>query len=177
VAGWRVKCIVRTVLKLAEAQGILVAPLDPQRSSHLDHPRFRPLTIPHNLVLEPLALQSQHAVFAGTPFVIPGLLNPASNPSDTSLSCRVIRLFSPSLSMLAVLLTPVAVLAGALGVWRLGADPGWTNPFFIANGLLSHWQAWFAVAIGVYGSGHSLHRWLANQVQVASNNNGRLFSN
>jgi hypothetical protein len=64
------------------------------------------------------------------------------------------------LSIFAVLLTPVAVLAGALGVWRLGADPGWTNQFFIANGLLSHWQTWFAVAIGVHKSSRSLHRWL-----------------
>ena len=60
---------------------------------------------------------------------------------------------NPTLSMLAVLLPPVAVLAGALGVWRLGVDPGWTNQFFIPNGLLSHWQGWFAVAIGAHTSG------------------------
>jgi len=62
--------------------------------------------------------------------------------------------------MLAALLAPMAVLAGALGCWRFGADPGWTNHFFIANGLLSHWQAWFAVAIGMHTCAHSLNRWL-----------------
>lgn len=65
--------------------------------------------------------------------------------------------------MIAALLMPVAVLAGTLGVWRLAADPGWTNPFFIANGLLSHWQAWFAVAIGVHTSSCSLSGWLKIQ--------------
>ena len=65
--------------------------------------------------------------------------------------------------MLAVLLTPAAVLAGALGFWRLGADPGWTNQFFIADGLLSHWQAWFAVAIGAHTSSRRLNRWLKIQ--------------
>jgi len=65
--------------------------------------------------------------------------------------------------MLVVLPAPVAVLAGALGCWRFGADPGWTNHFFIASGLLSHWQAWFAVAIGVHASSRGLNRWLAIQ--------------
>jgi hypothetical protein len=65
--------------------------------------------------------------------------------------------------MLTVLLTPIAALAGALAIWRLGVDPGWTNQFFIANGLLSHWQAWFLVAIGAHSSGRSLNRWLEIQ--------------
>jgi len=65
--------------------------------------------------------------------------------------------------VLVVLLAPIAVLAGVLGCWRFGADPGWTNHFFIANGLLSHWQAWFAVAIGVHATARSLSRWLEIQ--------------
>ena len=71
--------------------------------------------------------------------------------------------------MLAGLLAPVAVLAGALGVWRFGADPGWTNHFFITNGLLSHWQAWFAVAIGMHASSCSLNKWLARHVGATNN--------
>ena len=65
--------------------------------------------------------------------------------------------------MFAVLLTPVAVVAAAMGVWRLGADPGWTNQFFITDGLLSHWQAWFAVGIGAHTSGRGLNKWLEIQ--------------
>jgi hypothetical protein len=104
-----------------------------------------------------------------------GSRNPSCNLPRPSFrpSHSVTTLFSASLSMLAVLLTPVAVLTGALGVWRLGADPGWTNQFFIANGLLSHWQAWFAVAIGVHTSARSLNRWLEIQNSGARNVAGR----
>ena len=57
---------------------------------------------------------------------------------------------SVRLSLLAVswlALKLVAVLAAALGAWRLGADPGWTRQFFVTEGILSHYQLWFALAI------------------------------
>jgi len=72
-------------------------------------------------------------------------------------------LISRSLSMLAVMLTPLAILAGALGTWRLAADPGWTSHFFIAHGLLSHCQVWFTVAIAVRASSRGLNKWLDKQ--------------
>ena len=89
------------------------------------------------------------------------VLNPAWLPLRLSHRCEA--LISPSLSMLAVLLTPVSVLAGALAVWRLAADPGWTSQFFIASGLLSHSQVWFAVAICVRASSRGLNQWLEIQ--------------
>jgi len=67
------------------------------------------------------------------------------------------------LSMLAAMLTPLALLAGVLGAWRLAADPGWTNHFFIAHGLLSHCQVWFTVAIAVRASSRGLNKWLEKQ--------------
>jgi hypothetical protein len=76
------------------------------------------------------------------------------------LSRRDDALISRWLSMLAAMLTPLAVLAGALGVWRLAADPGWTSHFFIARGLLSHCQVWFTVAIAVRASSRGLNKWL-----------------
>lgn len=79
------------------------------------------------------------------------------------LSRRDDALISRSLSMLAVMLTPLALLAGALGVWRLAADPGWTSHFFIAHGLLSHCQVWFTVAIAVRASSRGLNNWLEKQ--------------
>jgi hypothetical protein len=79
------------------------------------------------------------------------------------LSRRDDALISRWLSILAVMLTPVAVLAGALGVWRLAADPGWTSHFFIARGLLSHWQVWFTFAIVVRASSRGLNKWLERQ--------------
>ena len=59
-------------------------------------------------------------------------------------------LASVRLSLLAVswlALKLLAVLAAILGAWRLGADPGWTQEFFITEGILSHYQMWFALAI------------------------------
>jgi hypothetical protein len=47
---------------------------------------------------------------------------------------------------MAALLTPAAVMAAVLGVWRLAADLKWTGDFAIASGLFSHWQVWFASA-------------------------------
>ncbi|MGA2326475.1 MAG: hypothetical protein ABSH05_09325 [Bryobacteraceae bacterium] len=49
-------------------------------------------------------------------------------------------------SVAAALLTPAAVMALALGVWRLSSDLNWTGEFAISRGLFSHWQVWIAVA-------------------------------
>jgi len=46
----------------------------------------------------------------------------------------------------ATFLTPVAVMAAALGIWRLAEDPHWASDFAIRQGLFSHWQVWFAFA-------------------------------
>lgn len=73
-------------------------------------------------------------------------------------------LISRWLSILTVMLTPVAVLAAALGVWRLAADPGWTSHFFIAHGLLSHCQVWFTLAIVMGASSRGLNKWLEKQL-------------
>jgi hypothetical protein len=66
--------------------------------------------------------------------------------------------------MSGLFLTLLAVLAGALGTWRLGVDPGWTGPFFIASGLLSRYQFWLAAAIVAQTSAFILNRWVANHV-------------
>lgn len=62
----------------------------------------------------------------------------------------------------ATLLTPAALTACALALWRLAADLHMASQFAIPDGLFSHWQVWFAVAILIqlvaiflnrYGSG------------------------
>ena len=64
---------------------------------------------------------------------------------------RLLHLSGPhgpdGLTLLGLLLTPVAAGAGALAAWRFGVDAGWTSAFFIADGFLSHWQVWGAFAI------------------------------
>ena len=80
-----------------------------------------------------------------------------------AISLRSSGLFVASVSMSGLVLTLVAVLAGALSAWRFGADLGWTEHFFIAGGLFSHCQLWFAVAIGGQTLAFILNRWAANQ--------------
>ena len=47
---------------------------------------------------------------------------------------------------LAALLTPAAVMALALGCWRIAADLSWASSFAIPSGLFSHWQVWLGAA-------------------------------
>jgi hypothetical protein len=48
---------------------------------------------------------------------------------------------------LSSLLTPIAVFAGVLALWRVGADMSFTSSFAIRDGLFSHWQVWVGVAL------------------------------
>jgi hypothetical protein len=59
-------------------------------------------------------------------------------------------------SLVEILLTPLAVTAGALAAWRFGVDAGWTRTFFIAGGWLSHWQVWCAFAISMQACAYIL---------------------
>ncbi len=89
-----------------------------------------------------------------------------TTPSESGLqaiSFHGSALFVASVSMAALLLTPVAMLAGVLVAWRLSAALGWTSDFFIAEGLLSHYQLWLAIAIGAQTSAFIFNRWVANQ--------------
>jgi len=47
---------------------------------------------------------------------------------------------------LASLLTPAALMADALALWRLAADLNIARQFPIAEGLYSHWQVWVSAA-------------------------------
>ena len=46
----------------------------------------------------------------------------------------------------AALLTPAAVMALVLGVWRIGAGLKLTSSFYIASGPFSDWRLWLGVA-------------------------------
>lgn len=61
------------------------------------------------------------------------------------------------------LLTPVALAGYVLAAWRLSSDVGWTEEFFIQRGLLSHWQVWLALALGVQLSAGYLDRLRARE--------------
>jgi len=60
---------------------------------------------------------------------------------------------------IASLMTPAALMAGVLGLWRIGADLKWTSGFAIPSGLFSHWQVWLAVAFVLQLCAHILNRY------------------
>ena len=60
---------------------------------------------------------------------------------------------------LAALLTPSALLACALGLWRIAADLNWAGSFAIPTGLFSHWQVWLGTAILLQLCSHLLNRY------------------
>ena len=59
---------------------------------------------------------------------------------------------------LSFLVRGLGLAAGVLGVWRLGNDPGWTQQFFIASGVWSHWQMWFFAAALLYAAANLIQR-------------------
>jgi hypothetical protein len=65
--------------------------------------------------------------------------------------------------IISALMTPVAVMAWALGGWRLAADMRWTGEFAIATGIFSHWQVWIALAIALQFAAFFLHRYASRE--------------
>jgi hypothetical protein len=61
--------------------------------------------------------------------------------------------------VMSSLMTPLALMAWALGGWRIAADLKWTGEFAISRGLFSHWQVWIALAIAVQFAAFLLHRY------------------
>jgi hypothetical protein len=57
------------------------------------------------------------------------------------------------------LLTPAALVASVLALWRIAADLRVTNSFAIASGLFSHWQVWLAAAVALQVCSRMLNRY------------------
>ena len=66
---------------------------------------------------------------------------------------------------LSALMTPAAVMASALGLWRLTADMKLTGEFGIATGLFSHWQVWMVFAAILQGGAWALARYGHDQAR------------
>lgn len=72
--------------------------------------------------------------------------------SDTRLRSmlrRTVATSAQAADVLVALLTPSAVVALVMGLWRLTADLAWTETFPISTGFFSHWQVWIALALGL----------------------------
>jgi hypothetical protein len=63
---------------------------------------------------------------------------------------RVERASQETAPVLGYLLVPVALSGYVLAIWRLAADLKWVGEFFIAQGLLSHWQVWLALSVAIH---------------------------
>jgi hypothetical protein len=68
----------------------------------------------------------------------------------------------------AALLTPAALTACVLGLWRIAADLNWTNSFAIPTGIFSHWQVWLGAAAGLQLCSRVLNRYGKGGDQPAS---------
>jgi hypothetical protein len=60
---------------------------------------------------------------------------------------------------IAGMLTPVAVMASVLALWRIGADLNWAGTFAIASGPFSHWQFWLGTAVVLQVCSSMLNRY------------------
>jgi hypothetical protein len=55
-----------------------------------------------------------------------------------------------ALALLAAwMMTPLAALAGAVGLWCLAARLKWAGEFVVAGGIFSHWLTWLMLAAGL----------------------------
>jgi hypothetical protein len=68
----------------------------------------------------------------------------------------------------AALLTPAALTACVLAVWRIAAEFNWTNSFAITTGIFSHWQVWLAAAVALQLCSRLLNRYGKGGDQPAS---------
>jgi hypothetical protein len=58
----------------------------------------------------------------------------------------------------SALLSPSALMCGALALWRIGADLKLTGDFAITQGLFSRWQVWGVAALGLQAGAWVLNR-------------------
>jgi len=63
-----------------------------------------------------------------------------------------------ALPLFAALLVPTALMAAALGLWRLGAEMSLTSQFPIEDGFFSHWQVWMSLGVFIEITAYHLNR-------------------
>jgi hypothetical protein len=86
---------------------------------------------------------------------IGAILQPVAEASSTLVDHvqvsfgKAIRASEETADLMTALLSPAAVIALVLGLWRLTADLEWTGSFLISKGFFSHWQVWIVLAIAL----------------------------
>jgi len=73
-------------------------------------------------------------------------------------------------NVLVALLTPAAVVALVMAIWRVCADLGWAGAFLISEGFFSHWQVWIALSIGLKAVSSALIAWGSRTAKFSEEN-------
>jgi hypothetical protein len=73
-------------------------------------------------------------------------------------------------NILVALLTPAAVVALVMAIWRICADLGWTGAFLISDGFFSHWQVWLALSIALKMISSTLIAWGSRTAKLSEEN-------
>jgi hypothetical protein len=68
------------------------------------------------------------------------------------------------------LLTPAALVAFVMGLWRVSVDLDWASAFPIASGFFSHWQVWIALSIALKILSSSLLAWDGRTRKISEEN-------
>jgi hypothetical protein len=69
--------------------------------------------------------------------------------------------------LVAALLPPLALAAGALAAWRIAADLKLAGNFAISSGFFSHWQVWMAGSAVLALCSYALNRYGKSEDRAA----------
>lgn len=83
---------------------------------------------------------------------------------------RIVALGQQLPNILVALLTPAALVALAMGLWRVGADLDWAGVFPIAGGFFSHWQVWIGLSVALKMLSSALLAWDARARKISEEN-------
>jgi hypothetical protein len=73
-------------------------------------------------------------------------------------------------NIVVALLTPSALAALAMGLWRVSADLDWAGAFPITAGFFSHWQVWIALSIALKILSSGLLAWESRTHKIPEEN-------
>jgi hypothetical protein len=88
----------------------------------------------------------------------------------TALPANIVSLVGQWPDILVALLTPAALVALAMGLWRVGTDLDWASAFPIASGFFSHWQVWIALSIALKILSSGLLAWDGRTRKISEEN-------
>jgi hypothetical protein len=95
---------------------------------------------------------------------------PAKLEMASGLATTTLALGRQLPNILVALLTPAALVALAMGLWRVSADLDWAGAFPIPGGFFSHWQVWIALSVGLKMLSSALLAWDSRTPKIPEEN-------